>query len=267
MRIPKKTHELIRQNEQTVKKSQKHDANLQKNSTFYFQIGLIVCLLAAYGLLEMRFEKVIVNDPIEICGVIDDTEPYVTAFVPYEKPVVKVKPKSIEKKVVLTVDPKIIDDNTPDIELNDIITPDQKPSSDKPFNPNSINVETEPEDNVVVDFVRIESVPIYPGCENKKTNQERRQCMSEKLTKLIKRRFDANLGSDLGLYGVQKIQTQFTIDKTGRITDVKTRALHPKLEQEAKRIINSIPEMEPGKQRDKPVGVRYTLPIKFNASL
>ena len=151
MRIPKKTHELIRQNEQTVKKSQKHDANLQKNSTFYFQIGLIV------------------NDPIEICGVIDDTEPYVTAFVPYEKPVVKVKPKSIEKKVVLTVDPKIIDDNTPDIELNDIITPDQKPSSDKPFNPNSINVETEPEDNVVVDFVRIESVPIYPGCENKKT--------------------------------------------------------------------------------------------------
>ena len=52
----KKTHDLIRQNEQNVKKAQKHDANLQKNSTLYFQIGLIVCLLTTFGLLETKFE-------------------------------------------------------------------------------------------------------------------------------------------------------------------------------------------------------------------
>ena len=53
MRNPKETHELIRQNEQIVKKPQKHDANLQKNSTIYFQIGLILCLFMVYGLFEM----------------------------------------------------------------------------------------------------------------------------------------------------------------------------------------------------------------------
>ena len=57
----KKTHELIRQNEKLVKKTQKHDVNLQKNSVLYFQAGVIVCLLAAYWLLEMKFETVIPN--------------------------------------------------------------------------------------------------------------------------------------------------------------------------------------------------------------
>src|SRR5690606_18006298 len=56
MSTPKKTHDIIRQNEHVVKKSQKHDTNLQKNSIFYFQVGLVVSLLAAYGLFEMKFQ-------------------------------------------------------------------------------------------------------------------------------------------------------------------------------------------------------------------
>ena len=55
MIFSKKNHELIRQNEKIVKKPHKHDANLQKNSTLYFQIGLLLCLLASYGALEMNF--------------------------------------------------------------------------------------------------------------------------------------------------------------------------------------------------------------------
>ena len=52
-----KEHNLTRQNENKVQHSQKHDANLQKNSTLYFQVGLILCLLAVYGALEMPFES------------------------------------------------------------------------------------------------------------------------------------------------------------------------------------------------------------------
>ena len=39
-----------------MKTSHKHDANLQKNSTLYFQIGLILCLLGTYALFEMEFQ-------------------------------------------------------------------------------------------------------------------------------------------------------------------------------------------------------------------
>jgi len=64
MNFFKKIHELFRQKELIVKKSQKHDANLQKNSTLYFQVGLIICLLATNALFEMYFETTIPDDPI-----------------------------------------------------------------------------------------------------------------------------------------------------------------------------------------------------------
>jgi protein TonB len=73
------------------------------------------------------------------------------------------------------------------------------------------------------------------------------------------------LGSELGLSGKQVIRTQFKIDKTGRINDIQVRGTHPDLEKEAERVINIIPEMTPGKQVDKNVGVIYTLPIIFHA--
>jgi protein TonB len=87
--------------------------------------------------------------------------------------------------------------------------------------------------------------------------------MSEKITKLVQTKFDVELASELGLSGKQTIQTQFKIDKTGRVIDIKTRGTHPELEKEAQRVINNIPEMIPGKQRDKNVGVIYSLPIVF----
>lgn len=37
-----------------------------------------------------------------------------------------------------------------------------------------------PEDLSDVNFEAIEFVPIYPGCENKKTNEDKRKCMSDK---------------------------------------------------------------------------------------
>lgn len=56
---------------------------------------------------------------------------------------------------------------------------------------------------------------------------------------------------------------QFKVDKTGHVIDIKTRAPHPKLVDEAKRIINKIPKREPHKMGNRPVNVIYMLPIRF----
>lgn len=114
-----------------------------------------------------------------------------------------------------------------------------------------------------VPFVLIEDVPIFPGCENLSNNNERKDCMSEKITKFINKEFYAELGSRLGLTGINKINVMFKIDTNGEIIDVKTRAPHPKLEQEAQRVIMALPKMKPGKQRGNPVIVQYSLPIVF----
>ena len=262
MRNQKNSHELIRQNEQIVKKSQKHDANLQKNSTLYFQIGLIVCLLVAFGLLEMKFETTIPSiskvlppdDPIEIS---------VENFKVYVEPKTEVRPE-VRKKVILTNKIKEVDNDFKLEKAIDIITSEQNTSSEPAIDPSKISVVDNPDDDGSVSIVFVQKVPIYPGCENAKNNPERKKCMSEKIGKLIQRKFDgSDIASNYGLTGKQKIDVQFTIDKTGHVTDIKTRSPHPQLDKEAVRVINFIPEMTPGKQNNKNVGVIYTLPIVF----
>jgi protein TonB len=89
--------------------------------------------------------------------------------------------------------------------------------------------------------------------------------MSEKIVKLVGKKFNVNVGTDYGISGRQRINTQFTVDKNGNITDIKISGPHHVLETEAKRVINKIPKMEPGLQGNVPVGVIYTLPIVYDA--
>ena len=77
--------------------------------------------------------------------------------------------------------------------------------------------------------------------------------MSDKIIKLIGKKFNTDIGADYGISGKQRIHTQFTIDKNGNVTDVKIRGPHHALEKEANRVINQIPKMEPGLQRLVPV--------------
>ena len=120
----------------------------------------------------------------------------------------------------------------------------------------------EVEEDIEVPFSVIENVPIFPGCD-KGNNDDRRQCMSQKITKFVQRKFNTDLAGDLGLSGRQRISVIFKIDKTGNVVEVRARAPHPRLVKEAQRVITSLPKMKPGKQRGKAVTVQYSLPIIF----
>ena len=58
--------------------------------------------------------------------------------------------------------------------------------------------------------------------------------------------FKINHG-DLALKGKQRIYTQFVIDKTGRVKNIRVRAPHIALENEVKRVISLLPQFIPGK--------------------
>ena len=113
-----------------------------------------------------------------------------------------------------------------------------------------------------VPFAVIENVPIYPGCESAGNNAAKEKCMYRKIQEIIKTKFNSVLLSDLGLEGIQQIYVQFKIDKTGNITNVRAKAPHPKLKQEAVKTIKALPKMTPGKQRGQAVGV-LSPPIRF----
>jgi protein TonB len=114
-----------------------------------------------------------------------------------------------------------------------------------------------------VPFAVIENVPVFPGCEGAGNNDAKKACMSEKVQKFVQRKFDTDLANDLGLEGRQRISVQFKIDKKGNVVDVRARAPHPRLEQEAIDVVKALPKMTPGMQRGQPVGVLYALPILF----
>src|SRR5699024_4516439 len=114
-----------------------------------------------------------------------------------------------------------------------------------------------------VPFAIIENVPVYPGCEKEKNNEAKKKCLEAKIQQFVQRRFNTDLASQLGLRGVQSIMTTFTIDASGKITNIQIRAPHPRLEREARSVIENLPSMEPGSQRGRKVSVSYTLPIRF----
>jgi len=264
MKNSKKDFGIAGQSTTEAKKSQKHDANLQKNSTLYFQIGLILCLLGTYALFEMQFQdKKIVIDSFESNELA--TVEVVERF--RVEPDVVPETKSEKTRQIVLID-KIIEapDDLVMKEPIDIIVSDPTPLIDRPLDVSEIAVIDDPkDDDIPIPFARIEKVPVYPGCERYKTNDKRKKCMSEKITKLISRKFNVDIGSEYGIFGRQRINTEFTIDKNGNVTDVKIRGTHHALESEAKRVINKIPQMEPGLQRNVPVGVIYTLPIIYDA--
>ncbi len=87
--------------------------------------------------------------------------------------------------------------------------------------------------------------------------------MSEKVTEFVKNTFNTELANDLGLEGKQRIFVTFKINKHGNVVDVRARAPHIKLEEEAVKVVKKLPHMQPGKQRGVAVGVLYGLPIVF----
>ena len=112
-----------------------------------------------------------------------------------------------------------------------------------------------------VPFSVIDEVPVYPGCE---TANNKKKCMSDKITKYVAKEFNVDLAQDLGLSaGKKRISVQFKIDNHGNVSDVRARAPHPKLQEEAIRVLKGLPKMKPGKQNGRAVNVRYNLPIVF----
>ena len=114
-----------------------------------------------------------------------------------------------------------------------------------------------------VPYAVIENVPVYPGCEGN-GNQELKKCMSTKISEFVNQNFDMKKIEALDLPPkVYRTSVQFKIDKEGKVVDVRARAPHPEIENEAVRVVSNLPQMQPGKQRGIAVGVLYSLPIIF----
>ncbi len=228
-------------------------ADLTKKSVLFLQLGLILVLFVTWQAIEWKtYDKEDIDTGQVNMDDLDDEEIPITEMqnTPPPPPPPPPAPEIIE---VIEDDEEIEEDEIESTETNmeEIVEVEEV-------------VEAPAEETVEdVPFSVIEDVPIFPGCEGLANNEERKQCMSKKIQQFVNREFNKDLGSELGLSGINRVIVQFKIDETGKIVDIKSRAPHPRLEREAARVIDKLPDMTPGKQRGKEVGVMYSLPIVF----
>ena len=235
-----------------IKKNPK--ANLENYSKLFMQLGLVLALLVVYLAIEKKtYDRVIENLGPVVLNMEDEEQTIEIEQIKPPEP--KTPPPPTPDKIEVVEDEEEIEetviestetDETEAVEVEDI-------------------VEVEEEEEVLEDvpFNIIEEVPVFPGCKG--TKQQKTDCLNEKIRKHITKKFNGDLAGELGLSpGKKRIFVFFRIDPTGNITEVNARAPHPRLKKEAIRVAKTLPKMTPGKQRGKPVGMRYTLPIAFN---
>jgi TonB family protein len=110
-----------------------------------------------------------------------------------------------------------------------------------------------------VPFNATSKAPIFPDCKDVSSSKE---CFTAMISKHVKDNFNyPKQAKDEGLSG--RVYVQFIIDTDGNVKNIKTRGPNQILEDEAKRIINLLPQFTPGKNNGKFVNVMFSLPITF----
>jgi len=216
------------------------------------QLGLVLALLVVYLAIEKKtYDRVIGDLGPVVLNMADDEQ--VVEIEQVKPPEQKTPPPPTPDKI------EVVEDKE---DIEETIIESTETNEKEAVVVKIVEVYEEEEVMEDVPFAIIEDVPVYPGCKGNK--DQLRACLQDEITKHVNKKFNSELASDLGLSpGVKRIFVMFKIDKNGDITDVQARAPHVRLQEEAIRVVKLLPKMTPGKQRGRPVGVKYSLPIAF----
>ena len=221
-----------------IKKSEK--ASLEKDKLIYVLMGLVFVLSLVYVALEwterevttyeVQDEEFLFEDELDIQQTSQETPPPPPPPAEQEVEVLNVVEYNVETE---SIEVNAEDDKTEEVV---IAAPVEAP------------VEEEEEEVI---FVVVESMPEFPGGQ---------QALFKFLSENVKYPV---IAQENGIQG--RVICQFVVNKDGSIVDVEVvrSGGDASLDKEAVRVIKSMPKWKPGKQRGKPVRVKYTVPVNF----
>lgn len=223
-------------------------ADLTKNSSMYFVVGLFLVMALTYGAFEWKSYDDANEYDISM-NVDDDLDEEVPMTEQIKTPPPPPPPAA----------PEIIEVVEDEEEVEEtVIESTESNEEEEVMEVEDIEVADEEED-LDVPFSVIENVPVFPGCE-KESNK--RACFNKMMQKHISKNFRyPEIAQEMGVQG--RVSIMFTIQKDGSIGNVRMRGPDKNLEKEAARIIGKLPRMTPGKQRGRAVRVPFSIPITF----
>ena len=229
--------------------------NVGRNSSLYFAVGLNVMLLFTYlGLEHKTYDyNEITIDTLMLDDNMDEDIPITT--------IEATPPPPPAQKQIVTEVLNVVEDV---VDVEESIIESTEIGQDDTIDEREVGIDdvavVEVEEDIEVAFAIIEKVPIFPGCKG--NNTALRACFEKKMQDHLQKNFRyPQAAAELNIYG--KVFVLFVIDKHGNVVGVKSRGPNRLLEEEAERIINLLPKMKPGRQRDKNVSVPYSIPINF----
>jgi len=220
-----------------IKKSEQ--ASLEKDKLVYVLMGLVFVLSLVYVALEWTEREVtkyevtdmefLFEEEVDIQQTSQETPP-------------PPPPPAVQEVEVLNV----VEDNV-ETESIEISTEDDK---EEVVIAAPVEAPVEEEEEEVI-FVIVEQNAEFPGGQ---------KALMKYLAENIKYPV---IAQESGLQG--RVICQFVVEKDGSITDIQVvrSAGDKSLDNEAVRVIKTMPKWHPGKQRGKAVRVRFTLPVVF----
>ena len=218
------------------KKSPK--ANLENKKLMFTQIGLIISLALAWVVFEIKS-----YDKRELADVGRTVEVVEEEMVEITKQEQKPQPVEVPKQ---TTQIQVVEDDVEvdDVEINAEV--DQNEVIEEYIAP-----EVEEEEVVEAEiFTIVEEMPEFPGGMAK---------LADYLAKNIKY---PQMARESGIQG--RVFVNFVVEPDGHVSNVNVmRSLGGGCDEEAMRVVKSMPKWKPGKQRGKAVRVSYILPVNF----
>ena len=224
-----------------IKKSEK--ASLENKRLLFTEVGLITALLVVLAGFESstRAREVallqgntIIPDEDDVLAVTLETPPPAPE-VP-ALPMLSDELEIVDDNVLVDMDFQSLDDTDVPVDIQEYIHQEV--------------IEEEVEEEVIFVGV-VEERPTFNGGD------------ANEFSKWVNSRLVyPEIAKENGIEG--RVTLQFTIDKEGRLGDVKVLSAPDKtLADEAVRVVSSSPKWKPGKQRDRTVKVSYTFPVIY----
>lgn len=232
-----------------IKKSKK--ADLEKTKGTSMLIGYIVALALMFAAFEWTTRDYVETEPVVYAAyapmeeeIVPITQPIFTAAPPPPADA----PQVAEILDIVENDEEIVEEKieTSESTTEAISGPVAQVSGPVATGP----VVTEEASDEGEIFQVVEQMPEFPGGM---------QALMAYLSKNIKY---PSVAQDNGIQG--RVLVSFVVNKDGSIVDPEViKSVDAALDKEAMRVIKAMPKWNPGKQRGKPVRVKYTVPVLF----
>lgn len=222
-----------------VKKTDK--ANLEKSRGMFLQLGYVIVL----GIVLLAFEWGTRPSELNSLGQLEDLdlEEEIIPITRQNQPPPPPPPPPQTTEVI-----NIVED---DVEIEDeLILDDTEADQDTEIDIVEFDEDEEEVDEEQIFFV-VEDMPTFQGQDNSAFRVYIQQNLKYPI-----------IAQENGVSG--RVFVQFDISVSGEVTNiVVVRGVDPSLDREAIRVVKSSPKWTPGKQRGRPVKVRFTFPIAF----